>query len=122
MDALTIWKRATADGSNFLERLVALLEAKNVAYCLIGGYGVNAYVEPLISLDLALAVAADFCLWGGLSTRQADCQSASSGAPRHASLRSSRRLTTAGADRRSALHGASPSLFGSTSQSRLSSH
>ena len=47
------------DHANFLESLIALLEEHHIRYCLIDGQGVNAYAEPLVSLDLDLAVAVD---------------------------------------------------------------
>ena len=55
--AQAFWKAVTLDRSNFLESLVALLEERGVRYCVIGGQGVNAYVEPLVSLDLDLVIA-----------------------------------------------------------------
>jgi Nucleotidyl transferase AbiEii toxin, Type IV TA system len=57
MQALAYWKAVTADRSEFLDRLVALLRGSGIRYCVIGGQGVNAYVEPVVSLDLDLAVA-----------------------------------------------------------------
>ena len=36
-----------------------MLEQRGVRYCVIGGQAVNAYVEPLVSLDLDLVVAAE---------------------------------------------------------------
>ncbi len=36
-----------------------VLDNNGIQYCVIGGQAVNAYVEPLVSLDLDLAVAAD---------------------------------------------------------------
>jgi hypothetical protein len=59
MQALTFWKTITMDQENFLERLVAFLDEHEIHYCVIGGQGVNAYVEPLVSLDLDLVVASD---------------------------------------------------------------
>ena len=56
MQALEVWKAATMDRSNFLDNLISLLSAHQIRYCVIGGQGVNAYVEPLISLDLDLVV------------------------------------------------------------------
>jgi hypothetical protein len=47
------------DQANFLEELVSLLAEHEVRYCVIGGQAVNAYVEPLVSLDLDLVVAVD---------------------------------------------------------------
>jgi hypothetical protein len=57
VQALAYWKTVTADRSDFLERLVAVLGESGAAYCVIGGQGVNAYVEPVVSLDLDVAVA-----------------------------------------------------------------
>jgi hypothetical protein len=57
MQALEVWKTVTKDSSNFLDNLIALLAKHEIRYCVIGGQGVNAYVEPLISLDLDLVVA-----------------------------------------------------------------
>jgi hypothetical protein len=42
-----------------LEEVFALLQDNGVRFCVIGGQAVNAYVEPLVSLDLDLAVAVD---------------------------------------------------------------
>jgi len=57
MQALTFWKTVTMDKANFLEALIARLEENGFAYCVIGGQGVNAYVEPLVSLDLDIVIA-----------------------------------------------------------------
>lgn len=57
MQALTFWKTVVMDGENLLERLVALLAEEDVRYCVIGGQAVNAYVDPLVSLDLDLVPA-----------------------------------------------------------------
>ena len=59
MQALTFWKTVTVDKTNLLERLIALLTDHGIRYCVIGGQAVNAYAEPLVSLDLDLAVAVD---------------------------------------------------------------
>lgn len=47
------------DQSNLLEDLISLLKENVVRFCVIGGQAVNAYVEPLVSLDLDLAIAVD---------------------------------------------------------------
>ena len=57
MSALAFWKRVVADDSNFLERVIGLLEEHGVRYCAIGGVAVNAYAEPVITQDLDLVVA-----------------------------------------------------------------
>ena len=59
MQALTFWKTVTMDQSNLLENLIALLMEHRIQFCVIGGQAVNAYVEPLVSLDLDLVVAVD---------------------------------------------------------------
>lgn len=58
MQALAYWKAVTADAVDFLDRVIALLSESGVRYCVIGGQAVNAFVEPVVSLDLDLAVAA----------------------------------------------------------------
>ena len=58
MKAAAFWKTVTKDRVDLLDRLTRLLESRGVRYCVIGGQGVNAYVDPLVSLDLDLAVAA----------------------------------------------------------------
>lgn len=59
MKALSFWKAVTLDKSNLLDEVFALLEEHGIRFCVIGGQAVNAYVEPLVSLDLDLAVAVD---------------------------------------------------------------
>jgi hypothetical protein len=59
MQELAFWKAVVVDASNFLEAVVALLAENGIRYCVIGGQGVNAYVDPLVSLDLDLVVAAE---------------------------------------------------------------
>lgn len=49
----------TVDESGFLDRLLDWLETERVRFCVVGGQAINAYVEPLVSLDLDLALAAD---------------------------------------------------------------
>ncbi len=45
--------------SDIIQKLLSLLESNNINYCLIGGLAVNAYVEPVVSLDLDIVVASD---------------------------------------------------------------
>jgi len=56
MRALQFWKAVTMDGSHFLERVLAVLDA--VDFCVIGGTAVNAYSPPVVTLDLDVAIAA----------------------------------------------------------------
>jgi hypothetical protein len=57
MQALSYWKTIIMDHENHLEEFLSFLEGKEIRFCVIGGQAVNAYVEPLVSLDLDLAVA-----------------------------------------------------------------
>lgn len=59
MRALAFWKTVTVDQANLLESLIALLAENQIRYCVIGGQAVNAYADPLVSLDLDLVVAGD---------------------------------------------------------------
>ena len=59
MQAQAFWKIVTMDQANLLERLISLLDENQIRYCVIGGQAVNAYVDPLVSLDLDLAISAD---------------------------------------------------------------
>jgi len=59
MQSLMFWKTVTMDRTGFLDRLVALLDAEGIRYCVVGGQAVNAYAEPVVSLDLDLVVAVD---------------------------------------------------------------
>jgi hypothetical protein len=59
MQALEFWKSVTVDHANLLELLISLLNQHRIKYCVIGGQGVNAYVEPVVSLDLDLAIAVE---------------------------------------------------------------
>jgi hypothetical protein len=58
MQELAFWKAVIVDESNSLETIIELLDRNHIRYCVIGGQGVNAYVDPLVSLDLDLVVAA----------------------------------------------------------------
>lgn len=58
MRARTFWRAMTVDEPGLLDRLLAMLAEESVAFCLVGGQAVNAYVEPLVSLDCDLVVAA----------------------------------------------------------------
>ncbi len=59
MQVLEFWKRVTMDRAGFLEQFFDLLDRHCVRYAVVGGQAVNAYVEPLVSLDLDLAIAAE---------------------------------------------------------------
>jgi len=57
MRALQFWKAVTMDHSDFLDRLLEALATAKIGYCVIGGAAVNAYAEPVVTLDLDIAVA-----------------------------------------------------------------
>ena len=59
MQALEYWKAVTQDHTDFLDEFLSLLTDNGIRYCVIGGQGVNAYAEPLVSLDLDVAVATE---------------------------------------------------------------
>lgn len=59
MQALEFWKTVTVDHANLLDSLIGLLNEHHVKYCVIGGQAVNAYAEPVVSLDLDLVIATD---------------------------------------------------------------
>jgi hypothetical protein len=44
---------------DIVQAFLDTLSASNADYCVIGGLGVNAYAEPVVSLDLDIIVAAD---------------------------------------------------------------
>jgi len=59
MQALVFWKTVIMDQVNFLDRVIGLLSEHNIQYCVIGGQAVNAYVDPVVSLDLDLVIAVE---------------------------------------------------------------
>jgi len=59
MQALAFWRAVAMDQSDFLSEVVDLLSREQIRSCIIGGQGVNAYVEPLVSLDLDIVVAVE---------------------------------------------------------------
>lgn len=59
MQAQTFYKVVTMDQANLSERLIALFSEHHIAYCIIGGQAVNAYVDPLVSLDLDVVIATE---------------------------------------------------------------
>ena len=47
------------DKADFIVELTQLLRDEGILYAVIGGQAVNAYADPLVSLDLDLAVAVE---------------------------------------------------------------
>ena len=58
MLAQEFYKTVVKDKVNILDRLIKVFDVHAVHYCIIGGQAVNAYAEPLVSLDLDIVVAA----------------------------------------------------------------
>jgi hypothetical protein len=59
MRAQAFWKIVVADQADFLSRVIELLTQRVIRYCVLGGQGVNAYAEPVVSLDLDIVIAVD---------------------------------------------------------------
>ena len=59
MRAQAFWRVVVADQTDFLSRLIELLTEQGIRYCVLGGQGVNAYAEPVVSLDLDIVIAVD---------------------------------------------------------------
>ncbi len=59
MRALKYWKTVVRDQADFLTELLDVLRRNDIPFCIIGGQGVNAYVDPVVSLDLDVVVAVD---------------------------------------------------------------
>ena len=51
MTAKEFQRLVTRDKSNFLDRFLEILRQLDVLYCMVGGLAVNAYAEPVITLD-----------------------------------------------------------------------
>lgn len=59
MRAEAFWRVVVADHTDFLSRVIELLTKHGIRYCLLGGQGVNAYVDPVVSLDLDVVIAVE---------------------------------------------------------------
>ena len=59
MRATSFWKAVVVDRTDLLDQLTEMFATHGIRYCLIGGRAVNAYVEPLVSLDLDIVVAVE---------------------------------------------------------------
>ncbi|HYS53434.1 MAG TPA: nucleotidyl transferase AbiEii/AbiGii toxin family protein [Thermoanaerobaculia bacterium] len=59
MKALNFWKEVALDRGDFLERVIETLRSGGVRFCAVGDVAVNAYAEPVVTLDFDLAVVAD---------------------------------------------------------------
>ncbi|MFH0938707.1 MAG: hypothetical protein V1899_05440 [Planctomycetota bacterium] len=59
MTSKTFLNDVTRSHEDIVQLLLSLLEETRSAYCIIGGLAVNAYAEPVVSLDLDIVVVAD---------------------------------------------------------------
>lgn len=59
MSSLAFWKAVVQDKSNFLERVLELIEGAGFPYCVIGGVAVNAYADPVVTQDLDIVLAVE---------------------------------------------------------------
>lgn len=59
MTGRTFFRTVSNGEIDILQMFLTLLEETGSAYCLIGGLAVNAYAEPVVSLDLDVVVTAD---------------------------------------------------------------
>ncbi len=85
--------KAVANGrTDILALFLQLLEETGAAYCVVGGLAVNAYAEPVVSLDLDLVVVSD----------KVDplCEAARSGGMKTQEFEHSINLSVAGSDLR----------------------
>jgi hypothetical protein len=59
MKAIQYWKTVVRDRVDLLGKILSLLDARAVRYCVVDGQAVNAYAEPVVSLDLDIVIAAE---------------------------------------------------------------
>ncbi|MEW6102204.1 MAG: nucleotidyl transferase AbiEii/AbiGii toxin family protein [bacterium] len=50
-------KRVSNSKGDFLQGFIDILKKEKIPFCVIGGLGVNAYVEPIVSLDLDVVIS-----------------------------------------------------------------
>jgi hypothetical protein len=59
MTGKTFLRSVTNGETDIVQVLLSILQQTGSSYCVIGGLGVNAYAEPVVSLDLDLVVISD---------------------------------------------------------------
>ena len=59
MTAKEFMNRVAKGKDDFLQEFLDILHEHSISYCAIGGLAVNAYVEPVVSLDLDIVILAD---------------------------------------------------------------
>jgi hypothetical protein len=58
MTTKLFFDRLAKSEENVVQIFIDLLTSNNIDYCLVGGLAVNSYVDPVVSLDMDLIVAA----------------------------------------------------------------
>ncbi len=53
------FKKIANGKDDFLQEFVDILNKGKVSFCVIGGLGVNAYAEPVVSLDLDVVIVSE---------------------------------------------------------------
>lgn len=92
MTGKTFLNRVAKGETDVVALLLSLLEQTGAAYCVIGGLAVNAYAEPVVSLDLDLVIITDKI--------QALCETASSKGVKIEQFEHSINLSVPGSDLR----------------------
>jgi hypothetical protein len=59
MTGKTFWNRVVNGQTDAVALLLNLLKQTGAGYCVIGGLAVNAYAEPVVSLDLDIVIVTD---------------------------------------------------------------
>lgn len=59
MTSKEFFNKVAKGKDDFLQSFVDILNEKKSSFCVIGGLGVNAYAEPLVSLDLDVIIVAE---------------------------------------------------------------
>jgi len=59
MTGKTFLNKVANDKGDFIQQFLDILKERGLAFCVIGGLAVNAYAEPVVSLDLDVVVVAD---------------------------------------------------------------
>jgi hypothetical protein len=57
MTKKTFFNKVTNGKEDVLQAFLKILEKLKIQYCVIGGLAVNAYAEPVVSLDLDVVIA-----------------------------------------------------------------
>jgi hypothetical protein len=92
MTGRTFLNRVANGQTDVIALLLSLLEQTGASYCVIGGLAVNAYAEPVVSLDLDLVVVTDKV--------QALCEAATAKGIKIEQFEHSINLTVSGSDLR----------------------